>query len=222
MGRISWGGFVLGAAFTAGLTGWAAWAVASSSTSAAAAGKVGCVDVVRIYNEYQRQKDLADEMKAKQDALQNENQQRRSAIDTAQATLDKLNVSDPTYPSRMRDLLQMQIEYKNWFDLMQADMSREIGIWTVRVYNEIVDSVKREADAGGYDMVFYRDEFEPAGFDPQVLREQIRGRKLLHFNPGTDMTAQVLEKLNTAYRALPRQPMLQIGGSAPQPAPKKP
>ncbi|MCC6358412.1 MAG: OmpH family outer membrane protein [Phycisphaerales bacterium] len=220
-------GLIVGGVVGAVLTAASAYLWAAPQPLAGAAGRTVTVDLVTVFNESQRQKDLAEEMKIKQDGLQKENQTRRDKIDQEQALLDKMNASDPTFATRARELLRMQIEYKNWFDLMQADLARETGVWTVRVYEEILAGIKDLAEKDGIELVLYRDEFVATTYNVEQVREQIRARKVLYAAGATDITQQVIQKLNEAYRAQPRQPMLQVGpvGGAPAPAPapnKKP
>jgi len=177
---------------------------------AALTGRIACVDVVQVFNEFQRQKDLTEEMKELQDKLTDENKQRRQKIDALQAELDKLDPDDATYVTRMREMLAMQIDYKNWVDLKQADMSREVGVWSVRIYKEIVRAVEELAKRDGYDLVFYRGQFEPTSMEPDQVKEQIRGHHLLYANPSTDITQTVTDKLNKGYRAQPRVKMMLV------------
>ncbi len=177
---------------------------------AALTGRIACVDVVQVFNEFQRQKDLTEEMKELQDKLTDENKQRRQKIDALQAELDKLDPDDATYVTRMREMLAMQIDYKNWVDLKQADMSREIGVWSVRIYKEIVKAVGELAKRDGYDLVLYRGQFEPTSMEPDQVKEQIRSNHLLYANPSTDVTQVVTDKLNKDYRAQPRVKMMLV------------
>jgi len=171
---------------------------------------IAVIDVVRLYGEYERQKDLGDEMYGLNERMQNEEQRRRGQIDSLQATLDAMNYTDSTYTERQREMLQMQIDYKNWGELMQADMAREVGLWTRRIYDEIQQVAEEVAQRKGIDIILYKDQPELIGFDPEVVREQIRQRKLIYSNPAVDITQELLDKLNTAYRAAPKTQMLQI------------
>lgn len=173
-------------------------------------GRFACVDVVKAFNEYQRQKDLAGEMADLQQKLQDENISRRNKIDAAQAELDKLDREDPTYPERMRAFLAMQIDYKNWAELKQADMSREIGVWTVKIYRDIQKAAGEVAKRDGYDLVLYKGEFEQTSPDPDAIREQIRSLQILYSNPSIDITQALVDKLNNDYRTQPRAKMMMV------------
>jgi outer membrane protein len=173
-------------------------------------GRVAVVDVVQVFNEFQRQRDLTEEMKELQDKLNEENKSRRQKIDALQAEIDKLDADDPTYVTRMREILATQIDYKNWVDLKQADMSREIGVWSVRIYHEIIKAIDELAKREGYDLVLYKGSFEPTSMEPDQIKEQIRSNHLLYANPSVEITQVVTDKLNKDYRAQPRVKMMMV------------
>ncbi len=198
-------GVALGAAvFTAG-RGLYAQNRASLST-----GRIACLDVIFIFNEYQRWKDLEEEMKVVREDTQKEIERRRDQIDTLQGTLNVMSPDDPMYAKKTREMLALQIDYKNWSDLMQADMAREVGIWTRRMYKEVLEVTAELALREDYDMVFYVSPPDLRGFDPDAIQEQIRARKLVYASPRVDITQVVLDKLNANYRAQPKTQMLQI------------
>lgn len=215
-------GLVIGGVLGAVLAAASGYLWAAPSPLGMNAGRTVTVDLVVVFNEFQRQKDLGEEMKSKQEALQKENDRRRAQIDADQAFLDtKIDVNDPTFATRARDLLRAQIEYKNWFDLVQADLARETGVWTIRVYEEILAGIEDYATKEGIDLVLYTDEFKANTYVVEQVREQIRGRKVLYANKSNDITQQIIQRLNEAYRAKPRQPMLQVTpiSITPTPAP---
>lgn len=176
---------------------------------------VAYLDVVRIYTEYERQKDLTEEMRVVNQEMQDEEQRRRGQIDSLQATLDAMSDGDPAKVKRHREMFQLSLDYKNWGELMQADMAREIGLWTRRVYDEIMDATEELARREGFDIVLYKDQPELIGFDPDAVREQIRSRKLLYGSPTVDLTQLVLDKLNADYRQQPKTQMLQLSPQLP-------
>ncbi len=197
-----------------GLAAAAAWALAERSRAQAAkstaTGRVGCVNVVVVFNGFQRQKDLTEEMNQLQARLQEENRQRRDKIDALQAELERLDPDDPTYVQRTRDLLAQQIDYKNWVDLRQADLTREVGLWTVKIYREILKATEALAEKEGYDLILYKGEFEPTSMDPETVKDLIRANQVLYAHNSIDLTQAVLDKLNNDYRAQPRMKMMYV------------
>ena len=172
--------------------------------------RVATIDVVLIVNEYQRQKDLSEEMLRLQQALSAESETRTQKIDAAQAELNAFNPTDPAYKKTMQDLFAMRIDYKNWHELKQAMMTGEVAVWTHTIYKEIVDAASSIAQREGIDVVLYRDEFPPVINDVQEMRNIIRQRKMIYSNPQIDMSQAVLSALNAAYRAQPVRQMINI------------
>ncbi|MBI5865257.1 MAG: hypothetical protein HZB38_12250 [Planctomycetes bacterium] len=111
MRRNQWLGLAVGGAVGLVL---ASGGMLTAQNKGTATGRVVAVDVVKVFAEYLRQKDLSEEMKQKEDQLQKENQTRRDSIEAAQAQVDRMDAGkDPLYAAKVRELLQMQIEYKN-------------------------------------------------------------------------------------------------------------
>jgi hypothetical protein len=105
--------------------------------------------------------------------------------------------------------------------LNQADMAREVGVWTAKIYNEIVAGASDMAQKEGIDLVVFKDEFKPESYNVDQIRQQISNRKVLFASGSADYTQQLIEKLNTIYRAQPKTNMLQVSpvSSAPPAAP---
>lgn len=186
--------------------------VVLASTTVASAqsqSRVACIDVVKIFNDYQLQRDLSTMLQQKQSELQTEAQSRQAKTDSLEATIQALDPQDPVYRDRLQELLRMQIDNKVWFETAQAAITRELAIWSNDIYQDIVNTVGQVATERGIEMVFYRDEYEPAP-DPELVKERIRRRKLVWSSPNSDISGVVLQRLNAAYSAKGQKPMLRI------------
>lgn len=168
-------------------------------------GPVATIDVVKIFNEYQRRKDLTEEMKLEQDKFQNEGKAREQKVDALTREMQAYNPDDPAYKVKVADLLAMKIDNKNWAELKQIMITGEVAVWTRKIYQEISEAAARMAESRGVDVVLYRDEFPPPVRDPDEIRNIIRQRKLIYSNPAIDLTDEVLATLNAAYRSQPAQ-----------------
>ena len=142
MNRTWWTGLLVGGAVSAVVL-TAVTGLKAQNRGAASLGRVVCLDVIKIFNEYQRHKDLDEELRAAKEDMRNEAERRVGQIDSLQATLDAMSPDDPTLLRRHREMLQLQLDYKNWSDLMQAEMAREIGVWNKRTYAEVLAVVPR-------------------------------------------------------------------------------
>lgn len=193
-------GGVLGAALVWGGATWQAGQKPS--------GRIATVDIVRVFGESERQKALTEEMMKQRGGLEEENRARLQKIDAAQAVLDKMNPNDPLYGGKQKEVVQMRVEYKNWFDFKQAELGREIATWTWRIYSDISQVTEEIAKLSSYDAVLYIDEFPPISPDPEEMKSRIRSRRVVYSNPAIDISPMVLEKLNANFRASGGGPML--------------
>jgi Skp family chaperone for outer membrane proteins len=200
-------GLLVGAGVTAVIFGVAGALHAQSRAHAACC--VAVVDVGQIFSEYDRMKSAQDELKVLQDRLQRENDERKQKSDMLEATLDKMDRDDPTYIKKMNEVLESKINHKTWFELQQANITREVALVTDRIYRDILAATQTIAENAGYDIVLYRDQYQPVT-NPDDIQAQMRARKVLYANPNTDITDAVLGKLNADYRAKPHVPELQV------------
>jgi len=175
-----------------------------------ATGRVACCDVVMVFNEFQRQKDLREEIAETQKAVEAEDERRRQEIDGKLAELDVLDKNDPTLPERTRALRAITTDYRVWREMKQQDMTAEIGRWSIHIYQEIRAAVADIAERNGYDLVLYRGEFEAVSMDPEVVKDQIQRIQILYAEPRIDISQAVIDKLNSDYRAQPKTKMLNV------------
>ncbi len=199
-------GIVAGVAAGAALTSFSTL----NAQGGLAAGQVVCVDVVRVFDEYDRQKDLTEEMHRLKNELEAESKRRQERIDSLQQTLDAMDPDDPAYAGKIQEMLQLQIDYKNWTDMMQLGMAREIGIWSQRMYSEMVQAVEELSQQYGYTMVLYKEAPSFQANDPESLKNEIRLRKLIWASATTDITQAVIDRLNEKYAKEPKQQMIKL------------
>ncbi len=207
MRRAWWTGLLVGVAGAAVLFGLSG--ALSAQGKARTACCVAVVDVGQLFNEYERMKSAQDELKSVEDRLQRENEERKQKSDMLEATLSKMDRDDPLYVKKMAELLEAKINHKTWFDLQQANTTREIALVTDRIYRDLLKATEAVAQNAGYEIVLYRDEYQPVS-NPEEVQAQMRGRKVIYASQAADITDAVLAKLNADYRAKPHVPELQI------------
>lgn len=203
---------IIGLAFGAALTSllYANLSARGSNAAGSAESSVAVVDVIRIFNEYQRQIDLNDELQAIRGNLNLEAQTRRERLQNLQQEVDQMSPTDPARKAKLDEAVRLQIEFKNWFEINEAAMTRELAVWTEKVYSEINEVAGEVAREQGVDVMLYKSVYQPGNPDPQMVREQIRQRQVIYASPNADLTQQTLDRLNAKYRAQPKTKMLQI------------
>jgi Skp family chaperone for outer membrane proteins len=171
---------------------------------------IACVDVGMVFNEYERMKDLRDELQRLEQNLNEEDKQRRENLDIMQNTLQNMDPNDPAYAKKMSDILETSIQHKTWYEVQQTHLTREIALAFDRVYRDILATTEEVASISGYDLVVYREPYEPTALNPDEIRAQMRARKVLYCNDAIDISSFVLDKLNANWRSKPSEPQIQI------------
>lgn len=173
-------------------------------------GRVACLDVLAVFSEYQKMKDVQEELKQLNDRLNAEGETRGQAVETLGATIDAMDRNDPTYLKKTAELLEMQIGLRIWAETKKAHTAREIGLATDRIYRDILRVTEEIGREAGYDLVLQRERYQPMSMTPEEIEAQMQNRKVLFASEAVDITDLVLRKLNTDYRAQPPTPQLYV------------
>jgi Skp family chaperone for outer membrane proteins len=207
--QAGWTRITLVAAVAIGAT-LVTWESLRGQAASAPETQIAVVDIVQVFNQYQKQRDLTREMQELEQQIQAENTARREAIETEQTKIGQLNPEDPGYRAQRSNLMRQQIEYRSWTEMVQAQMQREVALWSERVYQDIVAATRQVAEERGYEVVLYVDEYVSAIENPDAIREQIRSRKVIYASDRIDLTQSILERVNQDYAAAPQGKMMSL------------
>jgi len=182
--------------------------VAGLLAPAAKAGiKVGVVDLVEVTNNYNRTKDASNDLQVEQAALKQEAEPKVKEIEDLRLKRDGFNRGSDEWKKLDSQILQKQIELRNWLTLRRIQIERKHTEVLLDMYREITDVVDGLAKRKGLDLVFTRAFLEP----PQInvdestgledLKKRIVGQRVLYPTNPEDLTLEVLKILNDAYAA---------------------
>ncbi len=161
--------------------------------------RAATLDVVKIFNGFQQTKDLNDELSKRGDTLKKEIQDKRKILENKRTELDAFKPDSPDYMKRFNDLMKQDIEFSTWGQFMQAQVEAEHRVWLKRTYQQIIDASKQIAKERGIDVVMYTDAPAIEGESLEVMRDNIRRRKIIWSDPQVDVTEPVLQRLNRDY-----------------------
>jgi Skp family chaperone for outer membrane proteins len=162
--------------------------------------KAAVVDIVKVFNDYQRTKEVNDRLNKEQVELQNERKKKIDRVEALKAQLDSLHPDSKDYYQREKELLELSIELKNFTDIKAEEVKREFRVMTEDIYGEMIKTIESVAKDAGYDLVLYLDLTDIHGDSFPALLEKIRERKVLYSAKEIDITQNVLENLNQNYK----------------------
>jgi Skp family chaperone for outer membrane proteins len=164
------------------------------------AARVAVIDIVKVFNEFQRTKEVSERLNKEQAELQNQRKLKIDRIDALKAQLDNLNPDSPDFYKRQKELLALSIELKNFTDLSTENLKTEFRVQTEDIYKEMLKAIESVAKEQGYDLILYQDTMDIHGDSWPVLLEKIRERKVLYSAKQIDVTRIVLDYINQAYK----------------------
>jgi Skp family chaperone for outer membrane proteins len=162
--------------------------------------KVAVVDIVKVFNDYQRTKEINERLNKEQVELQNQRKQKIDRVEALKAQLDSLHPDSKDYYQREKELLELSIELKNFTDIKAEEVKREFRVMTEDIYGEMIKTIESVAKDAGYDLVLYLDLMDIHGDSFPALLEKIRERKVLYSTKEIDITQNVLDNLNQTYK----------------------
>jgi Skp family chaperone for outer membrane proteins len=194
-------GWVLAAALVVvALAGWQMGSGHAAEKASPLPTRAAVVDLVKVFNEYQRTKDINDRLTKQQQELQTQRKEKVDRIEALKAELENFHPDSKDYYERQKELLKLSIELDSFTRVTAEDIKRDFQVLTKDIYTEMLKAIEQVAKTNGYDMVLYMDKMDIEGDNFQTLLEKIRERKVLYADSQFDVTNAVLDYINQAYK----------------------
>ena len=176
-------------------------AAAPRPTHITSATRLAVCDIVEVFDNYQRARDLTQQLEEKSRQIEAENGRREQAIRAIQAELQSLKPGSAEYEKRLDEIQKLTIDRKAWLDFETAKNMRNHHRLTKEMYEEIVAVVAQVAKELTCQLVIQRDRSQLKSENTPELIRRISALKVIYAAPEVDMTEVVLQRLNMAYRA---------------------
>jgi Skp family chaperone for outer membrane proteins len=142
--------------------------------------------------------DIGQEFQGRQEALQ-------SRIDE----LREMPESDDSAALR-EEVALMRLRFEEWGRLKQLELDRERSLKWQTLYRAIREEIARLAEAEGFELVIVNDGLGPISVSREVelsqerqVRMQIESRQVLYAAKATDITEQLVVRMNNARAVRP-------------------
>ncbi len=183
---------------------WAIITIAAVGTAASAAHAettVAVIDVARVFEEYEMTRDLEAKFDERRRAANDEANNRRNSIEQMRRSLAAFDPVSEDFARREQDLLRAEVDFEVWSTHTERQLKAEHKKWLLRIYRnaqKVVGDLAKERQVG---LVLTYDRLAEDAADSIVLRQQILLQKVIYHDEETDITAEVLNRLNQSYRA---------------------
>ena len=169
---------------------------------------VATVDLGMVFERIELNTSWEVELNALADNLNKEASSRQAAIERQLEDAEAKDAENPTEAQRIRDnAALMKLELDEWAKLKAMELDRERALMWRTMYRSIKEQAVALANADGWDIVLVNDSSGELQLtdDVQVSREQqivtqILNRRMLYASEATDITAQLIVRINNLSR----------------------
>ncbi len=157
-----------------------------SSASAAILVKIGYVDVEKVFQEYQKKKDLEAKLQAEGETKRQELAKRKKELEELQKEFEaqKLLLTEQAKEERQEEINRKSEELKRFLDEITSQMKQKETSYTQEILSDIIEKIKEIAAKEGYSLIFDKQALLYAAEDPEL-----------------DLTQKIIDELNKEYRA---------------------
>ncbi len=172
----------------------------------APASRVATVELSTLFERIESNATWEVELNTLAERLNSEATRRQEAI---QRQLEQAKAStDPTEARSISDSAAlMKLELDEWAQLKQIELDRERGLMWRAMYRSIREQAESLAKAEGWDLVLVNDSLGEVKFNPnanvsreQQVLSQILNRRMLYAGTITDITEQLIVRINNLKR----------------------
>ena len=217
------------AALAAAAGGAALAAFAGQATATArnapAPTRVAVVDLVKVIERLDERSDWEVQISALGKKVQEEFASRRKAIEAMADELEKASEADR---AALRDKVAFeQLRFEQWEQIKKIEIDRERALMWQSMYRNVRSESQKLADAEGWDVVLVNDgvseiQLQRDSKTPmeQQAQEQIVRRRILFAAKATDITDQLVVRMNNARAASGASPTAAPAGAEAPAQPK--
>jgi Skp family chaperone for outer membrane proteins len=168
---------------------------------------IATVRIEPLFDGLRQRAEAKSEISVLEEELAEEQRRRQEIISAKELELEDV-VAVTTREALSDEIALERLKFQFWFQEARAELEVEKALRLQDLYKSVKWAIADLAEAEGYDIVMLDDTSDELPFDrdsrlPAQLQilQQITTRKLLYLNPATDVTDDLIVRMNNAYRA---------------------
>jgi Skp family chaperone for outer membrane proteins len=164
---------------------------------------LACINIVKVFAGIDEKKDGDREI---EDMGNKINADRKTKENNLKALRDGLesgtfNKNSPDYKRQQDEALQAAMDLQVFLSVSEQRLLLMQRMKTEQIYRSINEAVKKYAEAHGIALVFVTDDPDfSAAKDVRELTSRIAMRKIIYAHPDYDITAKIIEAMNSTYK----------------------
>ncbi len=161
--------------------------------------KIGIIDIVVAFDKYEKNAVLTQDLKDREKEFKDEiNKKRTEMIDLSEET-QLLDLGSETRRKNEDILERKDVELEGYAKFAQRQVIKGYKTLVEQIYGEIVKKVEEIGESEGYDLIIKKQAPELNSGELSDLTVNIGIRTVLYHSKAVDITAIVIEHLNSEY-----------------------
>jgi Skp family chaperone for outer membrane proteins len=161
--------------------------------------KIGIVDISGVFEKYEKRKDLDQDLKDLEKEFQDEiNKKKKEMIDLDEET-QLLDLGSEARRKNTDMLERKNVELEGYAKFAERQLLRRYKTFFEQTYDEVVKMVEEIGARNSYDLIIKKEEPELKSGQISDLQFKIGIRTVLYHSKDVDITADVIEHLNSEY-----------------------
>jgi Skp family chaperone for outer membrane proteins len=168
---------------------------------------IATVRIEPLFDGLQQRAESKTEISAFEEKLTTEQGRRQEIINELEIELEDIVAANRR--EELTDQIALErMKLQFWVQEARLELEIEKAIRLQELYKSVKDAIAGLAEAEGYDIVMLNDSSDELPFDRESrmpaqiqILQQIASRKLLYLSPATDVTEDLIVRMNNAYRA---------------------
>ena len=161
--------------------------------------KIGIIDIDVVFDKYEKKADLARDLQDREKAFKDElNKKRKEMIDLNEET-QLLDLGSETRRKNEDMLERKNVELEGYAKFAERQLLKRYKTFFEQIYGEVVKKVEEIGKTNGYDLIIKKEEPEMNTGQIADLQFKIGIRTVLYHSKAVDITAIVIEHLNSEY-----------------------
>jgi len=161
--------------------------------------KIGIVDISEVFDKYDKRTDLDQDWKDLEKEFKDEiNKKRKEMIDLNEET-QLLDLGSETRRKNEDMWERKNVELEGYAKYAERQLLKKMKTFFEQIYGEAVKKVEEIGESEGYDLILKKQEPELNRGQISDLQLKIGIRTVLYHSKAVDITAIVIEHLNSEY-----------------------
>jgi len=162
--------------------------------------KIGVVDINKIFDKYEKRKDLDQQLKDMEVEYKDEIESKKKAMIDLSEETQLLDLGSEKRNKNMETLERKNVELEGYAKLAEKQLTKRYKDAFEKIYEEITKEVDAFGKENNYSLIIKKEDSDLQTNQISDLQFKIGIRTVLYNSNRVDVTANITDRLNTRYK----------------------